>query len=103
MPADPQLESTWTAFLERLRSEIPASVYRIWLQPLRPVALSEGILYVQAPKQTRDWIKRRFGEVLCRLAASIDASLTRVELVSDVEAARGGGNSMDRRGRRLNP
>jgi len=103
MPEDPQLESTWTAFLERLRNEIPADVYRIWLQPLRPVTLSEGVLYIQAPKQTRDWIRRRFGGALCKLAASIDASVTAVEVVSDAEAARRGGSPMDRRGRRLNP
>ena len=103
MPADLQLESTWNAFLERLRREIPDDVYRIWLEPLRAVALSEGILYVQAPKQTRDWIRRRFGEALSRLVGSIDASLIRVELVSDVEAAGRGAGSIGRRGCRLNP
>lgn len=83
MPQDPQLETTWTAFLDRLRCEIPDDVFAVWLQPLRAVALSEGVLYVQAPKQTRDWVQRRFGAALSRLLASIDPSLVRIELVSD--------------------
>src|SRR5206468_2807051 len=56
MPQEPQLQTTWTAFLDRLRSEIPDDVFCVWLQPLRAVALSEGVLYIHAPKQTRDWV-----------------------------------------------
>jgi chromosomal replication initiator protein len=92
MPAEPQLETTWTAFHALLRAEIPDDVFRVWLQPLHAVALSDGVLYLQAPKQTRDWVRRRFGQALSRLLVSIDASLVRVELVSDVDGAgRGGG------------
>jgi chromosomal replication initiator protein len=87
MPAEPQLETTWTAFHKLLRAEIPDDVFRVWLQPLRAVALSDGILYLQAPKQTRDWVRRRFGEALSRLLVSIDPSLVRVELVSNVDGA----------------
>jgi chromosomal replication initiator protein len=103
MPADQQLESTWAAFLERLRSEIPDDVYRIWLQPLRAVGRADETLYVQAPKQTRDWIKRRFGEALSRLLGSIDSSLSRVELVTDAGPIGRGGAAIDARGCRLNP
>src|SRR5689334_21861641 len=103
MPADQQLESTWAAFLERLRSEIPDDVYRIWLQPLRAVGLADGTLYVQAPKQTRDWIKRRFGDALSSLLGSIDSSLSRVELVTDAKPLGRGAFATSGRGCRLNP
>jgi chromosomal replication initiator protein len=83
VPPEPQLETTWAAFLERLRAEIPDDVYRVWLEPLRAVGLSNGILYVHAPKQTRDWIDRRFGQALSRTLAAVDRSLLRVELVVD--------------------
>ena len=88
LPQQP-LEKIWTTFLERLRDEIPDDVYRVWLEPLRAVALSEGILYVQAPAQTRDWVRRRFGEALSYTLASLDRSLRRVEIVGEPEPTGG--------------
>jgi chromosomal replication initiator protein len=83
MQPQPQLEEVWTAFLERLRNEIPDGVYRIWLEPLRAIAISGDTLYVQAPSQTRDWVRRRFGETLSRTLASLDRSVRRVEIVGE--------------------
>jgi chromosomal replication initiator protein len=85
MPHQPTLEKTWSAFRERLREEIPDDLYRVWLEPLRAVALSEGTLYIQAPAQTRDWVRRRFGAMLSRTLSSLDESLRRVELLSELE------------------
>jgi chromosomal replication initiator protein len=86
VPSHSQLESTWAAFRDRLRSEIPDDLYRVWLEPLRAIALTDGILYVQAPAQTREWIRRRFGTALSRALASLDESLQRVEIVSETGA-----------------
>jgi chromosomal replication initiator protein len=88
MPPQPHLEPTWTAFLKRLRAEIPSDVYRIWLEPMRAVELSNGVLYIQIPKATRDWVRRRFGEALSRTLTSLDGSLLRVELVEEENAAK---------------
>jgi chromosomal replication initiator protein len=89
LPPQPSLEKTWTAFRERLREEIPDDLYRVWLEPLRAVALSEGTLYIEAPAQTRDWVRRRFGEMLSRTLATLDESLRRVELLGEHEQPRG--------------
>jgi chromosomal replication initiator protein len=89
MQSQPQLEEIWAAFLERLRNEIPDDVYRVWLEPLRSVAISGDTLYVRAPSQTRDWVRRRFGVALSRTLASLDRSVRRLEIVgeaSDVSA-----------------
>jgi chromosomal replication initiator protein len=83
LPPQQTLEKIWTTFLERLRDEIPDDLYWVWLEPLRAVALSEGILYIQAPAETRDWVRRRFGEMLSRTLASIDESLRRVEFLTE--------------------
>ena len=101
MPSQPELERTWTALLERLRAEIPDNVYRMWLEPLHAVALSEGILYVQAPAAIRDWVRRRFGEVLSHALASLGGSLVRVELVGETPGLPGNRAVADNRGRRL--
>jgi chromosomal replication initiator protein len=87
MPQDPQLETTWAAFLDRLHTEIPDGVFRIWLQPLRPVALSGGVLYIQAPEQTYEWVQRRFGPALSRMLVAVDSSLKQVQLVGEMEGA----------------
>ncbi len=100
---DPQLETIWTTLTERLRIAIPDHVFRVWLEPLKAVALSEGVLYVQTPKQTRDWIQRRFGMLLLRTLLSVDASLQRVELVIEVDAVRHLGPSSRSRTRSPKP
>jgi chromosomal replication initiator protein len=91
MPSEPQLEQIWAAFQKRLSDEIPADVYRIWLGSLRAVALSNDTLYLQAPRQTREWVHRRFGDALSKTLTLVDQSLRHVEIVSDPDHARGAG------------
>jgi chromosomal replication initiator protein len=83
MPPALEPEKIWTTLLERLQGEIPDNVYRVWLAPLRAVAISDGVLYVQAPKGIRDWVGRRFGDKLSRTLTLLDASLVRVEVLTD--------------------
>jgi chromosomal replication initiator protein len=87
MPSQPELEQTWQALQERLRDGIPSNVFRVWLEPLQPVALDDGVLYLEASQQTRDWIRRRFGATLSNALASLDVSLRRVEVLADSEIA----------------
>jgi chromosomal replication initiator protein len=83
LPSDPELDKTWDAFTERLRAGVPDDVYRVWLEPLQAVALRGGVLYVEAPQQTRHWVRRRFGVKLSATAASLGTSLERVEIVEE--------------------
>ena len=103
MPADPQLETTWTAFLDRLQDELPDHVFRVWLQPVRAVGLSDGVLYLEAPKETRDWIRRRFGDALSRLLVAVDPSLDRVELITSADAGKHARSPVPTRFAGLNP
>ena len=98
MPPQPQLEKTWTALLDRVRDEIPGHVYRVWLEPLVAVGLSDGVLYVQAPAGIRDWVRRRFGDSLSRALRSLDQSFVRVELVTGGAGAGGADHELRRRG-----
>jgi chromosomal replication initiator protein len=50
------------------------------------------VLYIEAPRQTRDWVQRRFGTAFSRMLAAVDSSLDRVELVSGTESARRAGS-----------
>jgi chromosomal replication initiator protein len=102
LPPDPHLEQTWTAVVEQLREEIPDDVFGVWLEPLRPVAISEDTLYVQAPRQTLEWIGRRFGAALSRALGSLDQSLRRVEIVGGAGQPPPPGADTPRRESRLN-
>jgi chromosomal replication initiator protein len=78
-----QLDHAWAQVRDSLRSTIPEDVFRVWLDPLRPVALKDGTLYLQASRQTCDWIRRRFGPALTRSSLAADSPCNRVELVTE--------------------
>jgi chromosomal replication initiator protein len=80
---DPHLEQTWTAIQSRLRDELPENVYRTWIARLKPVKLDRSALYLQAPDDIRDWVRRRFGSLLTAAADSVIPQLERVELVRE--------------------
>jgi chromosomal replication initiator protein len=78
-----QLDQTWAEVRENLRISIPEDVFRVWLEPLRPIALKDGTLYLQASQQTCDWIRRRFGTALGRALATTESACSGIELVTE--------------------
>ena len=103
MQSDAQLEQLWTTLHGRLRDEIPEEIYRVWLGSLRAVAVTGDTLYVQAPREVREWIRRRFGKTLAKALLQIDESLRHVEFVSDNEHAGAAPSGRARARARLNP
>jgi chromosomal replication initiator protein len=88
-----ELEYIWSQVRAELSATVDEPIYRIWLEPLRPVDLNSSSLTVEAPPQTYRWIKERFGRVLqACVAAVLDPDLT-VEIVE----ARAGGRRVDAR------
>jgi chromosomal replication initiator protein len=75
-----QLEQIWTNVESTLRAAVPDEVFSAWLEPLRPAAFSDGILYLHAPDRKEGWIERRFGGIL-EAAASAHESVRRIEVV----------------------
>ena len=67
--ADPT--APWSRVARELRAAVPEAAYRIYLEPLRPLELSGGVLRVSAPAATHRWVTDRFGRVLqtCTTAA----------------------------------
>jgi len=81
-----ELEDIWSRVQAELALAVDDGAYRIWLAPLRPRALEEGRLLLEAPAGARSWIHDRFGLVLDSCAASVLGEHVLVELVD-----RGGG------------
>lgn len=67
---------------KRLQVELSAAVdeptYRVWLEPLRVVEVSESIVTVSAAPQTRGWVEERFGRLL---EACVSRALGRTAMV----------------------
>ncbi len=83
--AGEQLEQFWSDVQHNLTRLVPENVYRIWLEHLRPVAFDENALYLEAPDQMLDWVKRRFASTLDTAARAVDPDLKRVELLGKSE------------------
>ena len=81
MRSHDQLDQAWAEIRHSLRITIPDDVFRVWLEPLRPVALEQGTLYLEASARTCNWVRRRFGGALARAVESSGPDVRCVELV----------------------
>jgi len=65
------LDQVWSQVQAELSETVDEPVYRIWLEPLRAVDLTEDNLTVEASPQACTWIRDRFGRVLQTCAAAV--------------------------------
>jgi chromosomal replication initiator protein len=90
---DPYLEQAWASVRSHLQAALPDNVYRTWITRLEPFALERSTLYVTAPDQTRDWVRRRFGRVLTDAGRHVHPPLERVELLAPGDPIAAGGKA----------
>ena len=72
------LEPLWEEIRERLRSSVPESTYRIWLEPLRLVGARGTTLYLSAPEGIGAWVERRYSPLVCEALAAAGCDYDRV-------------------------
>jgi chromosomal replication initiator protein len=58
------LETLWEEVQAQLRSSVPESTFRLWLEPLRAVGARGRTLYVTAPDGIRAWVERRYSSLI---------------------------------------
>jgi chromosomal replication initiator protein len=72
-----ELEHIWSQVRAELSATIDEPIYRIWLEPLQAVDLSEDNLTLEAPSKTYRWIRERFGRAIqTSVAAVLGPNLT---------------------------
>lgn len=54
----------WTAALARVCASVPEATFRLWIEPLRPVAALDDTLYLEAPEGIRAWAERRYSSLI---------------------------------------
>ena len=59
-----ELEHIWSQVQDQLTLVVDEPTYRLWLDELRPVELSDDVLLLEAPPNTCKWINERFGRVI---------------------------------------
>ena len=74
-----ELETIWDAVRHELRRDVTDFAFHIWLEPLEPAGVENGVLYVRAPDHIRSWVRDRYAPLL--LAAVRRVGLASVELV----------------------
>jgi chromosomal replication initiator protein len=77
-----ELEYIWSRVQAELARAVDEPTYRIWLEPLNALEISEERLLIEAPPHACGWVRERFGGVL---RASVDVILgpgAAVDLVS---------------------
>jgi chromosomal replication initiator protein len=83
------LDSLWGEVQQRLRSAVPESTFKIWLEPLRAVGAQGATLYLAAPDGIRTWVERRYVTLLREAVSGIDPALSEIAFAGSQEQAAG--------------
>ncbi|HEX6117435.1 MAG TPA: chromosomal replication initiator protein DnaA [Solirubrobacterales bacterium] len=59
-PVPEDVAALWERVRGDLRDSLPASTFKLWLEPLRPVSAQGKTLYLSAPETVRAWVERRY-------------------------------------------
>jgi chromosomal replication initiator protein len=84
-----ELEHIWSQIKTALSETIEEPVYRIWLEPLQVVGLTDGSLTLEASPQTCGWVRERFGRTLQTCAAAVLGPHLIVEIVEQGAGGQG--------------
>jgi chromosomal replication initiator protein len=84
------LDALWREAKQRLRSSVPESTFKLWLEPLEAAGRRGEALYLSAPDGVRAWVERRYSSFI-REALDGAGGLTEVSFSSPSGAEDGGG------------
>jgi chromosomal replication initiator protein len=96
LPLSAHLEPTvaWRELRAELRGAVGESTYEIWLASLELKSVREGLVVVEAPAATYDWVSKRFGRIVESCARIAFGPDVKFELTCQ-GAERAGGRTQD--------
>jgi chromosomal replication initiator protein len=92
------LDALWRASRERLRSSVPESTYRLWLEPLEAAGVEGDTLFLTAPESVRAWSERRYSELIAEALRDTGTGLEQVSFAEPRSSGSGGTGDVE-----LNP
>jgi chromosomal replication initiator protein len=72
------LDPLWEDIQRRLRSAVPESTFKIWLEPVRAVGTQGTTLYLSAPEGIRTWVERRYAPLIREAVEQAESGLTEI-------------------------
>jgi len=84
-----ELEHIWSRVQAQVALTVDEHTYRIWLEPLEVLDLTDDRLRIEAPPHACRWIRDRFGRVLQASAEYVLGPDTVIEVVSGPAAGAG--------------
>jgi chromosomal replication initiator protein len=91
------LDALWRATRDHLKSSVPESTYRLWLEPIEVVGAESDTLFLTAPEGVRAWSERRYSLLIAEALRDTGTGLESVSF-ADLEPAGGGASDVE-----LNP
>ncbi|HEU4461084.1 MAG TPA: chromosomal replication initiator protein DnaA [Solirubrobacterales bacterium] len=91
------LDALWRATRERLKSSVPESTYRLWLEPLEALGIEGDTLYLTGPESVRAWSERRYSSLIAEALRETGGELQQVSF-ADLQPTSSGANDVE-----LNP
>ncbi|HET7589775.1 MAG TPA: chromosomal replication initiator protein DnaA [Solirubrobacterales bacterium] len=82
-----ELQALWQAVQDRLRSSVPESTYRLWLEPLEAAGVEGETLFLTAPEGIRAWTERRYSELIAEALSALDLPFRQVSFAQPPLAA----------------
>jgi chromosomal replication initiator protein len=73
-----ELDALWGATRARLKTSVPESTYRLWLEPLEAAGIDGETLYLTAPEGIRAWTERRYSSLIAEALAETGSGLRQV-------------------------
>lgn len=101
-PSD-ELTRLWKRVSEELRAGVPATTFRLWIEPLRAVSVQGSTLYLSAPETVRSWVERRYRGAIADALRRHSAGLEDVSLIGEREGGERGSGAAALRSLALDP
>ncbi len=83
-PSD-ELEHIWSLVRSQLALVVEEPTFRLWLEPLRAVEISDERVVVEAPTNSCRWIQDRFGRVIAAAVELVLGDGVGVQIVAEDE------------------
>ena len=89
-PIGADAESSWARARSYLSRSLPESTFRMWIEPVEPVALRGGTFFLHGPDAVATWVKRRYEGLIVKALELTGETISGISFES-VESDSGSG------------
>lgn len=87
LPGSARAKAEWETIQPTLKRRLFETAWRMWIEPISPVAVRGTTLYVQAADPIRTWVERRYLDLINQALAESDSRLETVSFEPPPESS----------------